>query len=60
MPGEKKLGKIFILFWYRSYTQTLKLYPEAVFLFHFHQTPLFFFIKIILIRICQSVKDGGA
>ena len=59
MPGEKKLGKIFILFWYRSYTQTLKLYPEAVFLFHFHQTPLFFFIKIILIRICQSVKDGG-
>ena len=57
MFEEKKPEKMFILFWYGSYTQTLKLYPEAVLLFHFHQTPLILLVKIILIRICQSVKD---
>ena len=51
MFGEKKPGKMYIIFWYWSYTQTLKLFPEVVLLFHFHQTPLIFLVKIILIQI---------
>ena len=36
MFGEKNPGKMYILFWYRSYTQTLNLYPEVVLPFHFY------------------------
>ena len=48
---------MYILYWYWSYTETLL---SLVFIFtSFNTTPLILLVKIILIRICKSVKDSG-
>ena len=48
MFGEKDPGKMYNVYWCRSYTQ--------FFCPSFNTTPLILFLKVILIGNCKSVK----
>ena len=54
MFGEKKPGKMYNVYWYRSYTQTF-LFCFFIFT-SFNATSLILLVKHILLRYCKSVK----